>query len=150
MSAAVINLFPYRPHPDAELIAGVLVRLEEASLDRVTVHRLADDQILVFIGGEVIARLSPAQARTAGHALFHEQAFAGCNEVAAQLIEASVAPSPDWAPAAEIVQIQPVRCRPVPAFQIRTGFAASAALFGMVFVVFVAPIARHAIGQVFG
>ena len=101
IASNVVPLFPHSlppvPEPDADLITAVLDRLESAWGEVVTIQpcRGLDRVRRVHVGvgsgpSAFLATLTPAQARLTAHCLFAEQAFAGCGDLAARLIEASV------------------------------------------------------------
>lgn len=76
----------------AELVSALLLALEAAPLTPChcyPVRELDGQGQVVATVGELIFKLRPDDARTAASALFHEQAFAGCAGVAADLREAA-------------------------------------------------------------
>lgn len=100
----------FSPDPDAELISGVLLLLEEAVCAHIVIDGvdLPEGRRVFLRVGDQCAGLTPDQARSVARCLFDEQAFAGCGEVAARLIEASVSLPPSFdGPARDIVQIMP-------------------------------------------
>lgn len=116
VASNVIALFPDRidftPDLDAELISDVLLLMEAALIADIAVRACVGidrvRRVHLAIGAAPhrrLATLTPAQARLTAHHLFHEQAFAGCGEVAARLIEASV--EIDHLPASHVPAAQP-------------------------------------------
>jgi len=117
----------YRPDPDAELVSEILIRMERP-LAVIVVSRACDD-VWVAINDEA-ARLTPRQAMAAAHCLFTEQAFAGCGEVAAQLMETAIEIDPSVARGHRFTPRRPGRAERIHAG--RTGFASTLGLAALI------------------
>ena len=87
---AVISAF--REDDSAELVAALLLTMEDAPLTPVLcypVRDIAQRAHVVVTVGEIVFRLQPDDCRTAADALVGEQAFPGCVGAAHDLREAA-------------------------------------------------------------